>query len=323
MTSPTDLWSQLSAYSNPVPGDIAGAMRALDIDVLRELSGDGSTEFLARCPAHATVTGRADRRPSFSVNSVSGLFHCFSCGYAGRFIDLVEDQLGYARVEAWQWIARQGVYRTREDDEPAAGPEPERERISEASLALFEPPPPEALDTRGLTAEACAVYGVLWDVRKKRWILPIRHPLTGELWGWQEKGKRFFRNYPAGVLKSRTLFGDPSWTGDTALLLESPLDAVRAHSLGIGGAFAAYGAHVSEMQMRLIKARCTTLILGLDNDAAGRTARDRLYARWRPRGLAMKFLDYTRTAAKDLGDMDDAAALAAYAGAHYPWRRRA
>ncbi|MFV0135472.1 toprim domain-containing protein [Streptomyces sp. HMX87] len=321
MTSPTDAWTQLSAFSNPVPADVAGAMRHLDIEVLREVSGEDSTEFLARCPAHLALTGKADRRPSFSVNSHSGLFHCFSCGYAGAFIDLVEDRLGYSRVEAFQWIARHGVYRTRDDEEQPERKPPE-ERVTEASLALFEPPPADALESRGLTAEACRAFGVLWHPGNRHWILPIRDPVTGELWGWQEKGKRYFRNYPSGIPKSRTLFGDLSWKGPTALLLESPLDAVRAHSLGIAGAFAAYGAHVSEAQMRLIKERCSTLVLGLDNDTAGIASRDRLYARWRPRGLAIKFLNYRGNSAKDLGDMDDEAAKSAYAGAHYPWRRR-
>ncbi|MEV5265211.1 toprim domain-containing protein [Streptomyces werraensis] len=321
MTSPTDVWGQLAAFSNPVPADVAGAMHRLDIEVLREVSGEDSTEFLARCPAHLALTGKPDRRPSFSVNSSSGLFNCFSCGYAGAFIDLVEDRLGLARVEAYQWIARQGVYRVRDEEEPPRPREPE-ERITEAALALFEAPPADALASRSLSAQACAEVGVLWRPDKRRWILPIRDPATGELWGWQEKGKRFFRNYPAGVPKSRTLFGDLTWHGQVALLLESPLDAVRARSLGIQGAFASFGAHVSEAQMRLLKERCTTLVLGLDNDAAGRTSRDRLYARWRPRGLAMKFLDYRGIAATDLGDMDDDAARSAYAGAHYPWRRR-
>lgn len=319
--SPSDLWENLSAFANPVPGDVAGAMRALGIEVLRELSRDDSTEFLARCPAHLALTGKTDRRPSFSVNSRTGLFHCFSCGYAGPFVQLVEDNLGCARVDAFQWIARQGVYRTHEAGEDHRGEQRDEPPVTEAALALFEPPPGKALASRGLTAEACEVFGVLWSPRVRHWILPIRDPDTGRLWGWQEKGKRFFRNHPTGVFKSRTLFGDLTWRGEVALLLESPLDAVRAHTLGIPGAFASFGAHVSEAQMRLLKERCSTLILGLDNDTAGRTSRDRLYTRWRPRGLAMKYLDYV-TAAKDLGEMDDEAAQAAYARAHYPWRRR-
>ncbi|MET9360358.1 CHC2 zinc finger domain-containing protein [Streptomyces sp. NPDC006632] len=321
-TSPTDnLWDNLAAFANPVPRDLPAAMRALGIDVLRELSKPDSAEYLAHCPAHLSLTGKQDRRPSFSVNGSTGLFHCFSCGYAGAFIQLVEDGLGYNRVEAFQWIARHGVYRTVQD----TGPAPEAEetvRINEASLALFVPPPQRACERRGVTPEACQDFGVLWNPEKRHWILPIRDPFTGELWGWQEKGKRFFRNYPAGIHKSLTLFGDLSWSGETALLLESPLDSVRAHTLQIPGAFSSFGAYVSEAQMRLIKARCRNLILGLDNDPAGRASREKIHGRWRPRGLPMKFLDYSHTTAKDLGDMSDAEALTAYGNAHHPWRRR-
>lgn len=320
--SPTDgVWEQLAAYSNPVPADVAGAMGRLGIEVLREVSGEDSTEFLARCPAHQALTGKADRRPSFSVNSRSGLFHCFSCGYSGAFIDLVEDQLSLSRADAFQWIARQGLYRTRDAEEQPARTVSE-ERVTEAALALFEPPPAKALQSRHLTAEACAAFGVLWHPRKQHWILPIRDPLTGELWGWQEKGKRYFRNHPQGIAKSRTLFGDCRWRGRKALLLESPLDAVRALSLGIEGAFASFGAHVSQAQMRLLKERCEFLVLGLDNDTAGTASSDRLYTRWRPYGLPMQFLDYSHTPAKDLGEMSDQDALDAYRGAFYPWRRR-
>ncbi|MFI7083856.1 toprim domain-containing protein [Streptomyces anulatus] len=321
MNSPTEFWENLAAFSNPVPQDVAGALHRLGIDVLREVNGEESTELLARCPAHLALTGRADRRPSFSVNSATGLFHCFSCGYSGPFVQLVEDGLGHSRIDAFRWVARHGVYRTQDDQQHTPRKEPE-DRITEAALALFEPPPTRALESRGLTAESCAALGVLWCPVKKHWILPIRDPQTGELWGWQEKGKHFFRNYPPGIFKSRTLFGDLSWQGHKALLLESPLDTVRAHSLGIPGAFAAFGAHVSEAQMRLLKSRCTILVLGLDNDEAGNTSRDRIYTRWRPRGLPMRFLDYTHTRAKDLGDMDDEAAQAAYASACHPWRRR-
>ncbi|MGW1261165.1 toprim domain-containing protein [Streptomyces drozdowiczii] len=319
-TSPTDFWDNLAAFANPVPHDVPGAMRALGIDVLRELSRTDSAEYLAHCPAHLALTGKRDRRPSFSVNGSTGLFHCFSCGYAGPFIQLVEDGLGYDRVSAFQWIARRGVYRTAEETAPA--PADEAPRINEASLALYTAPPERACARRSVTPEACADLGVLWDPETRHWILPIRDPFTGELWGWQEKGRRFFRNYPAGIHKSLTLFGDLTWTGEAALLLESPLDAVRAHSLGITGAFASFGAHVSEAQMRLLKARCRRLVLGLDNDTAGRTSRDRIHSRWRPRGLPMKFLDYSHTPAKDLGEMSDADALAAYENAHHPWRRR-
>lgn len=320
--SPFDPWADLAAFSNPVPADVGAALHLLGVEAVRELSREGSTEYLALCPGHLAVTGKADRRPAFSVNSSTGLFLCFSCGYAGTFIDLVEDILGLARVDAFRWIARQGVYRVHEEEE-RDGPPPDEPRITEASLALFVPPPRDALLARRLTQEACEVYGVLWCPEKRHWILPIRDPDTGALWGWQEKGKQFFRNFPAGVKKSRTLFGPLTWTGETALLQESPLDAVRGHALGFEGSFASYGAHVSEAQMRILKACCRSLILGLDNDSAGITARTRIYDRWRPRGLPMKFLEYRHTAGvKDLGEMGDADARLAYTGAYLPWRER-
>ncbi|MFE5853227.1 CHC2 zinc finger domain-containing protein [Streptomyces sp. NPDC056500] len=315
MISPTEFWESLSAYSNPVPRDVASAMRALGVDVLREQSGVDSTEYLASCPAHL------DRRPSFSVNGLSGLFHCFSCGYSGPFIQLVEDELGYDRVEAFRWIARHGVYSNSEESTPTPVAQV-TVQITEASLALFVPPPVEMCERRGVTPAACRDLGVVWNPEKRRWIIPIRDPATGELWGWQEKGKRFVLNYPKGVMKSRTLFGDLTWRGGTGLLLESPLDAVRAHTLGIPGAFASFGAHVSEAQMRLLMAWSQRLILGLDNDVAGLSSRDRLHARWRPRGLPMKFLAYSHTRVKDLGEMSDIDAIHAYRNAYHPWHRR-
>ncbi|WNI17598.1 toprim domain-containing protein [Actinacidiphila sp. ITFR-21] len=320
-TSPTDFWDSLAAFANPVPHDLPAAMRALGIDLLRELSKPDSTEYLARCPAHLSLTGKRDRRPSFSVNSSTGLFHCFSCGYAGPFIQLVEDGLGFNRIEAFQWIARLGVYRTVEDTGPTPAVD-DAVRVTEASLALFTPPPQRACERRRVSPEACQHFGVLWNTETRHWILPIRDPLTGELWGWQEKGRKFFLNYPTGIRKSLTLFGDLTWSGDSALLLESPLDVVRAYTLGIPGAFSSFGAHVSEAQMRLLKSRCRNLILGLDNDSAGRTSRDKIHDRWRPRGLPMKYLEYSHTTAKDLGDMSDTDALSAYGNAHHPWRRR-
>lgn len=309
-------WDFLEAYSNPVPADVRQALGALGIDVVREVSRSGSTEYLARCPAHLTRTGRADRKPSFWINSASGAFICFSCGHTGPFIQLVGDELDLAREEALRWIARRGLYRTVRD-EPAPAPEPVRE-VTEAHLALYDPPPDDALAGRRLTREAAETYGILWDPRTSRWILPIRTP-AGLLLGWQEKGKGYFCNQPEGVKKSLTLFG-PLWTG-TIILVESPLDAARIHSLGIPGAVAAFGAYVSEVQMRLIKATCMRLILALDNDTAGIEARDKLYRMWRPRGLPISFYDYSGATGKDPGDCSDEQVIQGIQRAHRPWRK--
>jgi hypothetical protein len=324
MPSRTSGWDFLAAYSNPVPADVPEALQRLGMTALRAVDRpSGGSEVQARCPMHKARTGSEDRHPSFWVSTESGAFLCFSCQYAGPFVQLVADVLDIERDDALRWIARLGVYRLRPADDAQPPPSAEPVAVTEASLALFTPPPPEALAERQLTAEACALYGVLWDPRTGRWIIPIRDPTTNQLLGWQEKGGRYFRNFPDGVKKSLAIFGYHTPYDDITVLLESPLDAVRLASAGITGGVASYGAHVSNTQMRLLRRRSGVLVLGLDNDLAGRSARDQLYRLWRPRGIPMRFLDYSGTTAKDVGDMaEDADVHRAVAGAYLPFRQR-
>jgi DNA primase len=306
-----------------VPADVPAALQRLGMTALRSIDRpSGGSEVQARCPMHKARTGSDDRHPSFWVSTASGAFICFSCQYAGPFVQLVADVLGIGRDEALRWIARQGIYRLQpaEDEQPQPA---ELVTVNEASLALFVPPPPEALAERHLTAQACALYGVLWDPRTSRWIIPIRDPTDGRLLGWQEKNKRFFRNYPDGVKKSGTLFGYHTPHDYFTVLLESPLDAVRLASAGFTGGVASYGAHVSNAQMRLVRHRPGVLILGLDDDTAGRSARDQLYRTWRPRGIRMRFLNYADSTAKDIGDMtSDEEIHHAVTTAYLPFRHR-
>ncbi|KJK56214.1 toprim domain-containing protein [Saccharothrix sp. ST-888] len=310
-------WDLLAAYSNPVPADVPQALQRLGVEPLRETAD----EVNARCPMHLALTGKADRNPSFWVNTRTGRYICFSCRYSGVFVQLVADVLDTDRESAVRWIAKQGLYRLHADEEDQAPARPDVS-VTEASLALFSHPPPQALAERKLTADACAAYGVLWDPAAEHWIIPIRHPETGVLLGWQEKGYRYFRNYPDGVVKSATLFGYHTPYGDFSILLESPLDAVRLASLGIPGAVAAYGAYVSAAQMQLLRRRSGVLVLALDNDVTGLRSRDSLYRTWRPRGLRMKYANYQGISAKDVGEMTDSDARRAIETAYLPIRRK-
>jgi DNA primase len=169
-------------------------------------------------------------------------------------------------------------------------------------LALFDAPPFEALDGRRVSSGAVSHYGVLWDSKKENWILPIRSPETGELWGFQEKGDGWFCNKPAKVNKSETLFGIETLTGRTAILLESPLDCLRLHTAGISGAVSSYGVQVSDEQLELLFDRAEIVIFALDNDEAGLKKMWELRQRYLKSGKQIKFADYTHIPnAKDLG----------------------
>lgn len=298
-------------FANPVPGDVMSCLDELGVEVLR-VKGE---EAEARCPAHLKRTGKEDRHPSFSVNLDEGYFGCFSCGFKGRFVHLVEEMLGVDDATAAAWVReRGGIERVRKVLSRREGgllidPRDTTQNINEASLSLYTEVPEEEAEKRGISVEALTARGVLWDPETKRWITPIREPYTNTLLGWQEKNKKVFLNQPAEVQKGLTLFGfNEAQHERTKVLVESPLDVCRAVDAGYENFVASYGVHVSNEQMDLILETTDVLIVGLDNPAIDRDARianrnmKTLYAK----RIILRFMDYSHTEAKDPGEMDDA-----------------
>jgi DNA primase len=306
-----------------VPGDVLKCLDELGIAVDR-IIGD---EAIARCPGHLRRVGKNDRDPSWSVNLDTGMHNCFSCGFRGPFEGIVREVLNLPGNEAHTWVKRRGGLE-RIEQYLTGGyisdlTEPRKIKFTEADLALCIPPPVDVLATRGISAEAAAAYGVLYDPQKDCWITPIRDPATGKLWGWQEKAvvDRYFRNRPRHVEKSKTLFGigqpDP---GRRAVMVESPLDAVVMRTAGIHGALSSFGAAVSDDQMQLVLERFDELILALDNDPDGRKNTERIYDAWHRR-LPILVMPYPAKV-KDPGEMEDRQILNCLDAAHLPlWEK--
>ena len=280
-------------------------------------------ELLAICPMHFERTGRQDRNPSWSINTLTGVHHCFSCGYKGSLLSLIAEvkefktQWGFLDFDAAKSWLRSNIeinFELLVQDleglkETYVAPTPLVE-MSEARLAVFTEPPQWALDARKLTAEACSIHTVKWDQTKEAWITPIRHADTNKLLGWQEKGQitRSFRNRPTGVVKSSTLFGLPIRKG-TTLLVESPLDAVRLTGMDLDvRGVSSFGASVSAAQYDLLS-QSSKLIVAFDNpyiDRAGEIAAMRMYAHTRSSGMECWFFNYSGVEEiKDIGDMSD------------------
>jgi hypothetical protein len=296
-------------------GSVGRILITLGIDASQR--GD---EFTALCPMHLERTGKEDTKPSWSINEESGVHHCFSCGYKGTLLTLVAElkeftttwgRLDFDAAKEWlratidvdfDYLAKQ-----LEEARNSYIPIPVPVGMSDARLAVFEDTPPDwALDARGLTEDGCAIYGVKWSKLTDSWITPIRDAQTNKLLGWQEKSqtKRFFRNRPTGVAKSKTLFGIGAFKGGTMIVVESPLDAVRLASLGIFGGVSTFGASVSNEQLQLMK-RADKLIIAMDNDEAGRAASKDLLERTRKEGMECWFMPYDGTDYKDIGDMPE------------------
>lgn len=291
------------------------------VDILQELGVDvrrsNGQEISGCCPVHERRTGRADHSPSWSMNATTGLWICHSCGARGTLAGLISELTGDTdSINAVnQLLLETGINRLTMPERVDYKPE-----VDWVSYSRFEQPPHSVLAARNIDPDVALAHGIKWNVLKKAWIIPIVSPL-GELLGWQEKGKDWFKNEPAGVKKSVTLFGIERFQSRTAVLVESPLDVVRfASSFNGMQALATFGAHVSKEQLNILSTTADRVIVAMDNDKAGIESGKYLFKNLpRFRG-GVFWLDYSKTKAKDIGDMTDEEAQFAVTNASViPW----
>ena len=288
--------------------DVEKVLLGLDL----QLYAQRGVEVNGLCPMHKKRTGKEDHSPSWWINSESGAHICFSCGYKGNIYTLVADVKGISYFDAQDYIGEgseiplDSLMRRIKDLPQYVQPE-ETIAMSEARLAVYTDPPDIELKKRFLTRTAVNIHGVLWDKNNEAWILPIRDPDNGALLGWQEKGARgrFFKNQPAGVKKSKTVFGVHIMsTTEDLIVVESPLDAVRLTGLE-KNAISTFGAIMSEEQAKILR-RAPRIIAAFDNDKAGHTANEQIRVLARKYGMDLFYFNYRGIDVKDVGDMTEA-----------------
>lgn len=277
------------------------------VDILQKIGVDirraDGKEITGRCPVHARVTGREDNSPSWSMNSSSGLWICFSCGAKGTLQMLVEELTG--STDGAREV-RELTFKVLEDKVNGfTSVAPATPDIDWVTFSRFGRVPESALSGRGLNGDIAHHYGIRWDSADKCWIIPIISH-TGELMGWQAKKAGYVRNYPEGTKKSATLFGLDKFKSKTAVLVESPLDVVRfADVIENPQALASFGASLSESQIDMLTMVAERLIIAMDNDKAGWVSARNLY-RFAPRfRKGIMFFHYGTSSAKDIGEMTD------------------
>jgi DNA primase len=275
------------------------------------LHAQRGSEVNGLCPMHKARTGKEDHRPSWWINSETGAHICFSCGYKGNIYTLISDIKGIDYHDAREYIDDTAELpidslMKRIKELPQYVVAEETIPMSEARLAVYGEPPDIELKKRFLTREAVNNYGVLWDKTNEAWILPIRDPDTFSLLGWQEKGARgrFFKNQPAGVKKSKTVFGVQHLNEEYLIVVESPLDVVRLASVGVSGAVSIYGAMMSDEQAKIIR-RAKRVVAAFDNDPAGKKACEQIRDYARKYGFDLLFFNYNGIDVKDVGDMTE------------------
>jgi DNA primase len=143
--------------------EVVGAADMVEIVSGRTQLRRSGAQWTGRCPFHD------DQNPSFSVNAVEKLYHCFTCGEGGDLIKFVRETEGLEFASAVEWLAdRYGVQL--EYEETAPGFEARRSRrdrlyaLLEAAAKFYErhlwdsqagEPVRAYLAERGLTKEIC------------------------------------------------------------------------------------------------------------------------------------------------------------------------
>lgn len=278
---------------------------------------ESSKQIHGRCPMHLKRTGREDRHPSWAVNKSTFIHGCWSCGYSGTLVSLLVDLTGSAPVDLEDSLRQDSFLRKMAENRANADAllAPVTPILTEWALVnVMKAVPSKLLALRWLKREAIDVYQVRWDSDTRQWVLPL-WDTRGSLLGAQYRQKGSVYTLPEGMNKSVTFFGYPQVKEfDYAVLVESPLDAVRLFGLGIP-AFSTLGAWVHQEQVRLMARLFSYIVLALDNDKAGHDAEAVVIPMLKKAHCPAVKWDYTDLVdergepAKDVGDVPDDDAL--------------
>lgn len=284
--------------------DLLPLLEDLGIQGLRE-RGD---EITGLCSMHAARTGRHDRHASWSINTDSGAFQCFSCGWSGNLAHLYLDLTGSIPPDIHMMVQRAAIETV--SQQPAFTSVPNEDESEEWVPAEHVAVPENMLRGRRLQPDSASALGVLWEPVAHCWFTPIVDE-SGTLIGGQYKQQGVFLNVPADVEKSTCLFGLHQAMGHpTVGVVESPLDVVRLHGLGIP-AVSTFGSMVSDEQVGLLARYFKRVVLMGDNDSAGEKMNDFLSRMLKNRNIGVVTFSYEGLDGDDPGEVTDDEALKA------------
>jgi DNA primase len=167
----------MARYTEDSVDRVRDAIDMVDLGGSRtELRRAGAARFEGLCPFHE------ERTPSFGIDPLKKLYHCFGCGVGGDGISFVRETEGLDFVGAIEWLAdRYGVeLQVAEEDPEEAARRARRDRLHsllDRTTAYYERvlwEAPEAVPARdyllgrGLTEEALRTFRVgyspsAWD----------------------------------------------------------------------------------------------------------------------------------------------------------------
>lgn len=121
----------MARYADDAKEQVRDAVDMIDLVSTKvDLRRAGANRFEGLCPFHD------ERTPSFGIDPVKKVYHCFGCQASGDCFTWAQEQEGLGFVEAMEWLAdRYGVTLEREAEDPQ---EAERRKRRERLLELLE-----------------------------------------------------------------------------------------------------------------------------------------------------------------------------------------
>ena len=246
--------------------------RIVDLLGLEKVRAKGK-EISARCPLHD------DRNPSFSINSETGAWICYSTCGGGNLLQLVARIMGLKNKEARAWLEEQGVAggwrrgsgkRLKKSREKAEVKKRPRKPCPPYDNKVV----PQWVLDRGFTTEILKKYHCGLSRFYGALVIPVlqSHALIYRfnpgMGGAKYKFTEDFKSHSTFYgLHDVTLGADGS-----LIIVEGPLDVLWLRQHGYGNSLAIMGGGTLGMEQRRIlkeDLKPKMLILAFDNDDAG------------------------------------------------------
>lgn len=250
-------------------------------------TGNGAKASLQiQCPYHGH--GR-EKKPSAGIRMSDGMFHCFACGEIHTLPEVISHCFGHEDMGnfGWQWLMKNfGTVKKEERKEIELDflrsdnitNHHIDSYVSEAELDSYRYYHPY-WKKRGITDERIIeLFDLGYDRKTKCITFPIRDQQGNCLFVARRSVNTKYFNYPQGVTKP--LYGlyelyQLEKFPEEVIICESMLDALSCWEYGdYAGALNGLGNELQFKQIRELP--CRVLVLGTDNDEAGRKARARI-----------------------------------------------
>lgn len=293
-----------------------------EIDVLEELKKQlhingverfakivpGPRNIQTNCPFHHEGQ---ERKPSFGISTKDGVCHCFACGWAGSFAEMVSNVFGYndGGIYGSRWLIKNFLtveISNRNDIDLDLSRSKKKESVqyvSDEELDSYRVYHPY-MWKRKMTPEVVDIFDIGYDRNTQCLTFPIRDERGNCLFVARRSVNTKFFHYPNNVAKPvyglyelRQLEKYP----DTIIVCESMINAITCWVYG-KYAVALNGTGTKSQIEQLKQMPNREFVLALDPDDAGKHGRERLR-----KGLTNKIVtEYVIPEGKDINDLSKA-----------------